>query len=188
MDAVVVRHGETAWSLSGQHTSHTDVPLTEDGERAAAGLAARLTGRTFAVVLTSPLRRAADTCRLAGFGDVAQETDDLTEWDYGDYEGRTTAEIRAEVPGWTLWRDGVPGGETATQVAARADRVIERVRSAPGDALLFSHGHFLRVLAARWVGLGPDAGRFFALAPASVGVLGWEREQPVVDRWNDVGP
>jgi broad specificity phosphatase PhoE len=181
---VLVRHGETEWTISGQHTSRTDVPLTVEGRRQAERLRDRLSGLEPAIVLTSPRRRASETCRLAGFGDVAVVDDDLVEWDYGDYEGRTTAAIRAEVPGWTLWRDGVPGGETAEDVGARADRVIERTRHA-GDVLVFSHGHFLRVLAARWLDLAPDAGGFFALDPASVSRLGWEREQAVLRGWND---
>ena len=182
-DIVVVRHGETEWTITGQHTSRTDVPLTELGRADARRLGEYLSGRSFAVVLTSPLQRAVDTCRLAGFGDRAVVDSDLAEWDYGSFEGRTTADIRGEVPGWTLWRDGVADGETAAQVAARADRVIGRVVDG-GDALVFSHGHLLRVLAARWLGLAPDAGRLFALAPASIGVLGWEREQHVLERWN----
>jgi probable phosphoglycerate mutase len=185
-EAVLVRHGETAWTISGQHTGRTDVLLTEEGRRQAERLGPRLAGRTFALVLTSPLQRAVETCRLAGFGEAAELCDDCREWDYGEYEGRTTAEIRTEVPSWSLWRDGVPGGETAAQVAARADRVIERLRGAAGDALVFSHGHFLRVLTARWLGLGPEEGRLFALSPASVSVLGWEREEAVLSRWNEV--
>ena len=182
---VLVRHGETAWSLAGKHTGRTDVPLTEEGRRQAAGLASRLRWLQPVIVLTSPRQRAMDTCRLAGFGDLAAPSDDLAEWDYGDCEGRTTTEIRAEVPGWSLWRDGVPGGETAAQVAIRADRIIGRLQRETGDALLFSHGHLLRVLAARWLELPPDAGRLLALAPASVSVLGWEREQPVLSSWNE---
>jgi broad specificity phosphatase PhoE len=148
-------------------------------------LAPRLAGRRFDLVLASPLGRALDTCRLAGLGDAAERTDDVLEWDYGLYDGRTTAEIRAERPGWTLWSDGVPEGETAAEVGVRADRVIERLRACPGDSAVFSHGHFLRVLAARWVGLPPAGGRLLALGPASISVLGWEREQPVLARWND---
>lgn len=183
---VLARHGETAWTISGQHTSRTDVPLTDAGRRQAEQLAARLAGREFSVVLTSPLLRAADTCRLSGFGHVAERCDDVVEWDYGAYEGRTTAEIREEAPNWSLWSDGVPGGEKAAQVSARADRVIARLRdTVEGDALVFSHGHFLRVLAARWVGLGAEDGRRFALGPASISILGWEREQPVLARWNE---
>jgi broad specificity phosphatase PhoE len=183
-DVVLVRHGETAWSKSGQHTSRTDIPLTERGQAQAAGLAARLAGRPFALVLTSPLARARQTCALAGFADVAQVDDDLTEWDYGSYEGRTTAQIRGERPGWTLWDDGAPGGETAAEVAARADRVLARVRSAHGDSLVFAHGHLLRVLVARWLGLAPAAGRYFVLDAAGISVLGWEREQAVVASLN----
>ena len=183
--AVLVRHGETAWTVTGQHTSRTDVSLPEAGRRQAERLAPRLAGRQFAVVLTSPLQRAAETCRLAGFGEVAELCDDCREWEYGEYEGRTTTDIRTEVPGWSLWRDGVPGGETAAQVAARADRVIERLRGAAGDGLVFSHGHFQRVLAARWLDLGPEQGRLFALSPASISVLGWEREEAVLTLWNE---
>jgi broad specificity phosphatase PhoE len=179
-DLVMVRHGETAWSLSGRHTGRTDIPLTERGAAQAAALAERLAGRAFALVLTSPRARARQTCELAGFGDVAEVLDDLAEWDYGDYEGLTTAEIRAERPGWTLWDDGAPDGETAALVAARVDRVLARVRAAEGDVLVFSHGHLLRVLAARWLGLEAAAGRYFVLDPASFSVLGWEREQPVI--------
>jgi broad specificity phosphatase PhoE len=185
---VLVRHGQTEWSETGQHTSRTDIPLTEKGGEQAAALAARLAPWQFGLVLSSPRRRALDTCALAGFGDRAEVTDDAAEWDYGRYEGRTTAEIRAEAPGWTLWHDGVPDGELAEQVAARADRLIARALSADedaGDVAVFSHGHFLRVLAARWLGLDPAAGRFLALDPASISVLGWEREQAVVDRWNE---
>lgn len=185
-EIVLVRHGETAWTISGQHTSHTDLPLTERGRRQARGLPARLAGWEFATVLTSPLQRAAETCRLAGYGNIAERCNEVTEWDYGAYEGRTTTEIRAEVPGWSLWREGAPGGETASQVAARADRVIRQLRGAAGNALVFSHGHFARVLAARWLELDPNSGRLFALGPTSVSVLGWEREQPVLARWNDV--
>jgi probable phosphoglycerate mutase len=185
-ELVLVRHGETAWTVNGQHTSRTDVPLTERGRRDAETLSARLARRAFAVVLTSPLRRAADTCALAGFTDVAESSEDAVEWDYGAYEGRTTAEIRADAPGWSLWHDGVPGGESAAHVADRADRLLARLRRADGDALLFSHGHLLRVLAARWLGLGPAYGRFLALGPASISVLGWEREQAVLARWNEL--
>ena len=182
---MLVRHGETAWTISGRHTGRSDVPLTDEGRRQAGRLAPVLAGRPFAAVLTSPLGRALDTCRLAGFGDVASVSGDVVEWDYGDYDGRTTAEIRGSHPGWSLWSDGVPGGEAAAEVAARADRVIGGLRAAGGDALVFSHGHFLRVLAARWLGLGPASGRLFALGPASISVLGWEREQPVLAGWND---
>lgn len=166
-----------------QHTSFTDIPLTDEGRKKAEELGERLRRRKFALVLTSPLQRAAETARLAGFPE-AVPTDDLQEWNYGEYEARTTAEIREEVPGWTIWTGGAPGGETAAEVATRVDRVIERARAADGDALLFSHGHVLRVLAARWVGLEPQAGRLFALGNASISLLGYERETPVLERWN----
>jgi probable phosphoglycerate mutase len=182
----VVRHGETAWSRTGQHTGRTDIPLAAAGRREARRLVRRLRGHPFALVLTSPLRRAAETARLAGFP-AAEPTADLLEWDYGAYEGRTSDEIRRDAPGWTLWRDGVPGGETAEQVAARVDRVVGRCRAAGGDALLFAHGHVLRVLAARWLGLPPTDGRLFALSPATVGVLGHEHEWPAVVTWNEGG-
>jgi broad specificity phosphatase PhoE len=179
----LVRHGETEWNVTLQHTSTTDIPLTDDGRRKAELLGARLAGREFAVALTSPLQRAAETATLAGFPQ-AERTDDLMEWYYGDYEGRTTVEIRNEQPGWTIWTGGAPGGETAEEVAARVDRVIARVREANGDALLFSHGHVLRVLAARWLGLEPQAGRLFQLRNASISVLGYERETAVIEQWN----
>ena len=182
---VLVRHGETEWSRSGQHTGRTDIPLTEEGERDSTALGAALRDRRFVLVLTSPLSRAAETARLAGFGDVAQVRDDLREWDYGEYEGRKTVDIRKERPGWTVWTGGVPGGETAAEVGARADRVIEELRSADGDCLIFGHGHGLRVLAARWLGLEPEDGRLFALDPATISVLGYERETPVVRLWNE---
>jgi broad specificity phosphatase PhoE len=187
-DVVLVRHGETEWTRSGRHTSRSEIVLTEQGRRDAEQLGRRLAGRHFSLVLTSPRVRAAETCRLAGFIVGVEASDDVTEWGYGTYEGRTTADIRGDVPGWTLWHDGVPGGETAAEVAVRADRVIDRCRGAGGDAIVFSHGHFLRVLAARWIELPPEAGALLALAPASIGVLGWEREQAVVSLWNDVAP
>jgi broad specificity phosphatase PhoE len=180
---VLVRHGETEWNLTLQHTSITDIPLTDEGRDKAKELGERLRGREFALVLTSPLQRSAETAHLAGFPE-AEPTDDLKEWNYGEYEGRTTAEIREQVPGWTIWTGGAPGGETADEVATRADRVIERAREPNGDVLLFSHGHFLRVLAARWIDLEPQAGRLFALGNASISVLGYERETPVLERWN----
>ena len=183
-EIVLVRHGETEWSRSGRHTGRTDVPLSERGRRQAEMLGRFLRGRRFARVLTSPLRRAAQTCRLAGYGQLAEVCDDLREWDYGAYEGRTTADIRAEVPGWTVWSHPVPGGETAEQVGARADRVIALARAADGDVALFGHGHALRVLAVRWCGLAPRDGRILALDPATVCVLGHEREAPVLRRWN----
>lgn len=183
-EVVLVRHGETEWTLSGQHTGRTDIPLTERGRDDARVVAAALTDRSFALVLTSPLSRARETCRLAGLGDAAVERDELREWDYGDYEGRKTVDIREERPGWSLWRDGVPNGESAADVAARVDRVIDDVRAVDGDAVLFAHGHLLRVLTARWLGLEPDAGRLFALDPATISVLGYERETAVVRMWN----
>jgi probable phosphoglycerate mutase len=182
---VLVRHGETEWSRSGRHTGHTEIPLTEHGREQAEAVGAALRSRDFALVLTSPLGRALETCRIAGFGDQAEQRDDLMEWDYGAYEGRTTAEIRKQRPSWTLWRDGVPEGETIEQVAARVDRVLEEVRGLGGDALLFAHGHVLRVLAARWLELEPDQGRLFALDPATISTLGYERETPVLSLWNE---
>jgi broad specificity phosphatase PhoE len=184
-EVVLVRHGETEWSRDGRHTGRTDIPLTDLGRRQAAVLGDRLRGRTFVGVMTSPLSRAAETCRLAGLADQAQPDDDLLEWDYGAYEGRRTPEIRAEVPGWTIWRDGAPGGESAADVGARADRAIERALAIGGEVVLFAHGHYLRVLAARWLGLPPDHGRLLALAPATLCLLGFEREQRVLERWND---
>jgi probable phosphoglycerate mutase len=183
--AWLVRHGETAWSKSGQHTGLTDVPLTDAGRAQAERLRRRLGRRKFALVLSSPMSRALETARLAGFGDRVQIVPDLHEWNYGRYEGLTTPEIRKAVPGWTVWTHPIPGGETADEVAARVDRVIARVRAAPGDTVLFAHGHLLRVLAARWLGLPPTDGRLFALGTATVSVLGWEREAAVVERWNE---
>ncbi len=183
----LARHGETAWSLTGQHTGWTDLPLTERGERNARRLGERLKGLTFAQVLTSPLQRAARTCELAGFGKVAEVDRDLVEWNYGRYEGRRTAEILAECPGWQLFRDGCPEGESPAQVGARADRVIQRVRCVSGDVLLFSSGHFLRVVAARWLGLEPAGGRYFLLSTASLSALGFEHDpsEPVIRLWDD---
>ncbi|HWC33831.1 MAG TPA: histidine phosphatase family protein [Mycobacteriales bacterium] len=180
----LVRHGETEWSASGRHTGTTDVPLTDAGRAAAVALAHRLAGTTFELVLTSPLSRARHTCDLAGLGEHCVVDDDLREWDYGDYEGRTTAAIREQRPAWNLFTDGCPGGESADAVAARADRVIARARAAEADVIAFSHGHLLRVLAARWAGLPPQAGAHLALATASVSVLGWEREIPVITSWD----
>jgi broad specificity phosphatase PhoE len=181
---VVVRHGETEWSRAGRHTGRTDVPLTEDGRRAAARLAPLLASRSFARVLTSPLVRARETCELAGLAASAQVDDDLVEWDYGEYEGRTTAAIRAERPGWSLWSDGAPGGEDAAAVGLRVDRVIARLRAVSGDAAVFAHAHVLRVLAARWVDLDPTDGARFALDPARPSTLGYERETAVIREWN----
>ena len=182
---VLVRHGQTEWSLSGQHTGTTDMPLTEEGRRHAEALGGRLSAWSFTRVLTSPLSRAVDTCRLAGLGDDADVTDDLREWDYGAYEGRRTADIREERPGWGVWKDGVPDGETVDELGLRADRVIEAARSAGGDVALFAHGHILRVMGARWIGLPPDHGALLALSTASISVLGWERETAVIERWNE---
>jgi broad specificity phosphatase PhoE len=183
-DVVLVRHGETEWTRSGKHTGRTDIPLTEAGRREAEALRRVLRERMFARVLTSPLQRAAETCRLAGFGAVAETRDDLREWDYGAYEGRKTVDIRKERPDWSLWRDGAPGGETPAGVGARVDGVIADIRSADSDVAAFAHGHVLRVLAARWLGLGPEAGALFALDPATISVLGYERETPVIRLWN----
>jgi broad specificity phosphatase PhoE len=183
-EVVLVRHGETEWTLSGQHTGRTDIPLTERGREQARALAAELARWRFALVLTSPLARAKETCRLAGLAEHAAERDELMEWDYGAYEGRKTIEIREEQPGWTLWGDGVPEGETAAEVGARVDRVIAELRSVAAEAAVFAHGHVLRVLAARWLGLEPDAGRLFALDPATISVLGYERETAVLRVWN----
>ncbi len=179
----LVRHGETAWSRDRRHTGRTDVPLTERGAVQAAAVRGSLAGHEFALVLTSPLSRAAATASLAGFP-AAEPCPDLMEWDYGGYEGRLTVDIRAERPGWFLWTDGCPGGETAADVAARAGAVLARARDAGGDVLLFGHGHALRVLTASWLGLLPADGRLFMLEPATLGVLGWEREVAVIRRWN----
>ncbi len=184
----LVRHGETAWSVTGQHTGRTDLPLTPRGEQNARRLGARLRGLAFAQVLTSPLQRASRTCELAGFGPVAVPDADLVEWDYGDYEGRRTAEIRAARSGWQLFRDGCPGGESPADVAARADRVAARVRAADGNVLIFSSGHFLRMLAVRWLGLEPVAGRLFLLGAGSVSALGYDhdRAEPTIRLWNEL--
>jgi probable phosphoglycerate mutase len=186
----LARHGETAWSLSGQHTGLTDLPLTERGESLARRLEVRLRGLPFGRVFSSPLQRATRTCELAGFASRAEIDRDLVEWDYGAYEGRRTAEIHAERPGWLIFRDGCPGGESPVQVAARADRVVRRVRAVEGNVLLFSSGHFLRTLAARWLGLEPAAGARFALSTASLSVLGYEHDlsEPVIRLWNEVPP
>ena len=183
-EVILVRHGETEWSRTGKHTGSTDIPLTERGRRQAQAVGAALRDRDFALVLTSPLGRALETCRLAGFGERAVQRDELMEWDYGTYEGRTTAEVREERPGWTLWRDGVPEGETVEQVGERVDRVLDDLRPLDGDALLFAHGHVLRILTARWLELDPGAGRLFALDPATISALGNERETAVIKLWN----
>ena len=184
----LARHGETAWSLSGQHTGVTDLPLTERGERNARQLGQRLRGTAFAKVLTSPLQRATRTCELAGFGAVAEIDRDLVEWNYGNYEGRRTPEILRERPNWQLFRDGCPGGESPEQIGLRADQVVNRLRSIAGDVLLFSSGHFLRVLTARWLGLAPAGGGYFFLGTASLCVLGYEHNnpsEPVIRLWNE---
>ena len=184
MEVVLVRHGETEWSRAGKHTGRTDVPLTDLGRDQARAAGEALRNRDFALVLTSPLSRAAETCRIAGFGDQAEKRDELMEWDYGAYEGRTTPEIRESEPGWLLWSSGVPGGETVGEVGLRAEAIIADVRAAGGDALLFAHGHVLRVLTACWLGLAPDAGRLFALDPATLSTLGYEHETAVLRVWN----
>jgi broad specificity phosphatase PhoE len=183
---VVVRHGETEWSASGRHTSSTDLPLTDDGRRRAEGLAGALSEWTFAVVLSSPLRRARETSEIAGFGSRAELDDDLREWGYGEYEGLTTPEIWERDPDWSLWRDGCPGGEQPSEVAARADRVLARLAAADGDGLVFAHGHLLRVLAARWVSLEAAFGARLALGAGAISALGHERDTRVIERWNEV--
>jgi len=184
---VLVRHGETAWSRSGQHTGRTDVPLLEDGRRMGTRLREPLSQWTFAAVWTSPLSRASDTCALAGFGNVAEPRPDLLEWDYGAYEGKTKEEIRAIQPGWKIWTDGVPGGESARDVGARADRVIAEARAVDGNVLVFAHSHLLRILGARWLGLSATEGRFFVLGTAAISVLALDGDtQPVLQRWNDM--
>jgi broad specificity phosphatase PhoE len=179
---VLLRHGATEWSLSGQHTGRTDIPLLDMGREQAKAAGQILSGLPFSRVLTSPLRRAAETCALAGFDGETEP--DLVEWDYGSYDGLTTDEIRVDRPGWSLWNDGVPDGERAADVGRRVDRVIERARQADGDTLCVAHGHVLRVLTARWLGLPPVGARLLFLAAGAVGVLGWEHETPVVTGWN----
>ena len=183
-EILLVRHGETEWSATGRHTGRTDIPLSPAGREAAIALRDRLPAHPD-LVLTSPRRRAIQTCELAGLGAAAQVDDDLREWEYGDYEGLTTPEIRAARPGWVMWRDGCPNGETAAEVGKRADRVVARLAAIEsGVAVVFSHGHLLRVLGARWAGLPPEAGAVLALDPATVSTLGWEREQRVIRGWN----
>ena len=186
---ILVRHGETEWTLSGQHTGRIDIPLTDNGRAQARELCKELASRPLGLVLSSPSSRALETARLAGLGDQVQTTDDLMEWDYGEYEGVTTAEIRSTRKKWSLWIDGAPGGESPADVGARVDEVIREVRQvladAEADVALFAHGHVLRVLTARWLGLTPADGRLFALDPATFSLLGYERENPVVRRWND---
>jgi len=184
----LVRHGQTEWSRTRRHTGRTDVELESAGRAQAESLSALLADRSFSQVLTSPLARAAETCQLAGFGEVAVPDEDLAEWDYGEYDGLTSAQIRERRPGWNLWVDGVPGGETPAAVGARADRVIARSAQSDGDTLCFSHGHLLRVLAARWVGLPPVGGRLLLLGTGSLSVLGWEAATPVIARWNQLPP
>ncbi len=184
-DLWLVRHGETEWARDGRHTGRTDVPLTDLGRAQARAMAGSLASVPFAMVLSSPLRRAFETARLAGFGDRVEADPDLMEWDYGSFEGRTTDEIRGEIPGWTIWTAEPIDGETVVDVARRADRVVERVRSARGDVLVFSHAHLLRILAARWLDLPADEGRRLALSTASVSLLGWEHGTPVIVRWNE---
>jgi broad specificity phosphatase PhoE len=182
--AWLIRHAETAWSRQRRHTGRTDVPLTDEGRAAARVLGTRLAGHELAAVWTSPLSRARETCELAGLGDRAVVRDELVEWDYGEYEGITTAEIRERDPHWFLWRDGCPGGEGPFDVGRRVDALIDELAEAPGDVAVFSHGHVLRVLAARWIGLPPGDGALFALDTASISVLGWEREVRVLRGWN----
>jgi len=183
----LIRHGETEWSLSGAHTSRTDIPLTEHGRKRAEELRDYLAGTQFAAVFTSPMQRARETCAIAGFGDVAVVDEGLREWDYGVYEGKTTAEIRAKIPGWSVWKDEIVDGETVEHVGERADGVIQRALAAApsgGRVALFAHAHILRILAARWIGLEADGGRMLVLGTGSVSVLGWERETRVIEAWN----
>jgi probable phosphoglycerate mutase len=184
----LARHGQTEWSVAGKHTGRNDIPLTPQGEQEARKLGERIRNQKFAAVLASPLQRAKRTCELAGFGAAAEVLPDLMEWNYGAYDGLTSAEIRAQRPDWQLFRDGCPGGERLEDVVVRADRVIARLRSSPGDVLVFSHGHFLRVLATRWAGIAPESGGRFSLSPASLSVLGTDAasHNPVIERWNDV--
>ena len=186
----LIRHGETAWTESGQHTGLTDIPLTERGERQARQFGEHLRGRTFTYVFTSPLQRARRTCELAGFGAMAQIDPDLVEWNYGEYDGLTRAEILDRRPGWQVFRDGCPGGESVAEAGARADRVMARLRSLDGDVLLFSSGHFTRVFAARWLGLDASCGRWFLLSTTTLSILGYDHDksEPVIRLWNDVRP
>ncbi len=183
----LVRHGETEWAKLGRHTGRTDIALTTTGREQAAALGRRVVGHAFGLVMTSPLSRAAETARIAGYGDVAVADDDLMEWDYGALEGRTTADIRAEMPDWAIWRGPVPGGETVDEVGRRADRIITRIHAgaASGDVLVFAHGHLLRVLAARWIGLPAAGGGRFELATATLSIVGWERESRSIELWNE---
>lgn len=185
---VLVRHGETEWSKDGRHTGTSDIPLTEHGREEARRLRPELQHWQFALVLSSPLQRSLETCRLAGYGDRVQLRPDLVEWDYGSYDGKTSKQIEAERPGWSLWRDGGPGGETAVEVGKRVDRVIAEVRGVEGNALLFAHGHVLRVLTARWLGQAPEDGRLYALETAALSVLSYEHQDAVISRWNQPPP
>jgi broad specificity phosphatase PhoE len=184
VNVLAIRHGETAWSLSGQHTGTTDIPLTENGRRLAERMRPALAGKAFALVLCSPMQRAHDTCKLAGLGAAAVTEPDLVEWNYGQYEGLTPKQIHEGAPGWLIFRDGCPGGESPEQIGARVDRVIARARAAEGDVVLFAHGHVLRVLAARWIGLPASAGQHFLLDTGTLCVLGFYREIPAVRVWN----
>ena len=184
----IVRHGQTEWSANGRHTGFTDIPLTYRGRLQAEKLVNELGREHFALVLSSPLQRAWDTCQLAGYGEVAERDEDLREWNYGDYEGLTTPQIRERSPGWNMWQDGCPGGEGPADIGARVDRVLARVAGVPGDVLAFAHGHLLRVLAARWLEMELAAGSRFKLDPAGVAVLGYERQTAAMDRWNAVPP
>ena len=185
-DVWLARHGETEWARLGRHTGRTDIPLTDTGREQAQELGRRLAGHDFALVLTSPLSRAVETARLAGFGNRAIVDEDLREWDYGAFEGQLTADIRTAHPGWTIWHGPWIGGERVENVEARADRIVARLRAARGESLVFGHGHMLRVLAARWLGLAATAGQLFALGTATLSILGWERETAVIEAWNEV--
>jgi broad specificity phosphatase PhoE len=182
----LIRHGETPWSLSGQHTGKTEKELTPTGVAMGKALGRELAGRHFDLVLTSPRVRARETCRLSGYGDVALIEDNLQEWDYGDFEGRKSVDIKKDIPGWSLWRDGVPNGEKLEEVAARADLVIKRARDNGGKVAMYAHGHILRVLAARWLGLPGDGGKYFALDAGTICILGYEHGRPVISQWNSV--
>jgi broad specificity phosphatase PhoE len=184
VNVFAIRHGETAWSLSGQHTGTTDIPLTDNGRQLAERMRPALAGKAFRLVLCSPMRRARETCELAGLGDEAVIDPNLVEWNYGAYEGLTPQQIHESAPGWLIFRDGCPGGETPEEVGARTDRIIARARAAHGDVALFAHGHVLRVFAARWIGLPAGAGQHFLLDTGTLGVLGYYREIPAVKVWN----
>lgn len=183
-DIYIARHGATEWSKSGQHTSRTDLPLLPEGEEQAEGMRSKLDGVAFSLVLCSPLRRARETCELAGFGDAAEITEDLVEWDYGEYEGLTTPDIRETNPSWWLWRDGCPGGEMPGEIGARVDRVLARFASVDGNGLVFAHGHLLRVFTARWLEMEVAAGARFKLEAGSLGILGHERDTTVIEHWS----